>query len=150
MERRQLPADFKEFIDFLNSNEVEYLLLGGWAVGFYGFPRATKDIDFLISIEEANLGRLKAALKCFGTPDIDMGNFGTRGFVFRMGRSPIQIDIINQAAGVDFRACYQRRNVLEVDGTPISMISKTDLIANKKAAGRTQDLADAEALEKAS
>ena len=147
MAKRQLPEDFQDFLRSLNSNEVRYLLLGGWAVGIYGFPRATKDINFLIAIDDENLIRLRKALYEFGAPTVDMDNFRELGKVFRIGQSPLQIDIINEASGIDFEECYSRRNVVDVEGVAVSLISKADLIANKKAAGRHQDLADAERLE---
>ena len=147
MARRQLPVDFKKFIDFLNKNEVEYLLVGGWAVGFYGNPRATKDIDFLVAIDDENLAKLQKALYEFGAPSIDMSHFKEMGDVFRMGSSPVQIDIINEATGIDIKECYARRKTITIEGLPISVISKEDLIKNKRASGRHQDLADAESLE---
>jgi hypothetical protein len=142
MDQRQLPEDFKDFINLLNSNDVCYLLVGGWAVGIYGYPRATKDIDFLIANDEKNLNKLQNALREFGTPEIDMVYFKEKGNVFRMGRSPLQIDIINDATGIDIAECYVRRNVITVEGIDISLISKNDLIKNKKASGRNRDLAD--------
>jgi len=75
MEKRQLPEDFKDFIKFLNSNEVEYLLIGGWAVSIYGNPRLTKDIDFLISSKDENIDKLKNTLEEFGAPPIDIEGF---------------------------------------------------------------------------
>ena len=146
MDRRQLPEDFKDFINLLNSNDVRYRLVGGWAVGIYGNPRATKDIDFLIANNESNLKKLQKALREFGTPEIDMKYFKKKGYVFRMGRSPIQIDIINNAAGIDIEECYIRRNVITVDGIDISLISKSDLVKNKKASGRNRDLGDVDNL----
>lgn len=147
MDPRQLPEDFKEFIDLLNKNKVRYLLVGGWAVGLYGSPRATKDIDFLISTDDENLIKLKKVLFEFGAPEIDMNFFKQKGNVFRMGRAPIQIDIINQANGIDILECYERRSLLSTQGTDISTISKNDLIKNKKASGRNKDLADVDSLE---
>lgn len=147
MAKRRLPEDFQDFLRSLSSHEVRYLLLGGWAVGIYGFPRATKDIDFLIAIDDENLKRLGEALLEFGAPTVDMNNFRTLGQVFRIGQSPMQIGIINEASGIDFEECYSRRNVVDVEGIAVSLISKADLIANKKAAGRHQDLADAERLQ---
>jgi hypothetical protein len=146
MDQRQLPEDFKDFINFLNSNDVCYLLVGGWAVGIYGSPRATKDIDFLIANDERNLKKLQKALREFGTPEIDVEYFKKKGNVFRMGRSPLQIDIINHATGIDIAECYIRRNVITVEGIDISLISKNDLIKNKKASGRNRDLADVDNL----
>lgn len=148
MARRPLPDDFKEFIDFLNANSVKYLLVGGWAVGIHGYPRATKDIDFLIAVDNSNLQKLKKAFYQFGAPTIDMSHFKVPGNFFRMGRSPVQIDIITDAAGIDFKDCYERRKKIIVDGTGITVLSRDDLIKNKRATGRTQDLADAESLEK--
>ena len=147
MDRRQLPEDFKEFINFLNKNEVQYLLVGGWAVGLYGTPRATKDIDFFISVNDNNLFKLEKALNEFDAPSIDMAHFKEKGNCFRMGRSPIQIDLINEADGINFTDSYERRNIITIQDVPISVISKEDLIKNKKASGRYRDLADAEDLD---
>lgn len=146
MDQRQLPEDFKDFIDLLNVNNVIYLLVGGWAVGIYGTPRATKDIDFLIANDDENLKRLQKTLREFGTPEIDMEYFKKKGYVFRMGRAPVQIDIINDATGIDFAECYQEREILTIQGVKVSVISKNDLIKNKKASGRNRDLADVDDL----
>jgi hypothetical protein len=120
--------------------------VGGWAVGIYGYPRATKDIVFLIANDDRNLKKLQKALHEFGTPEIDMGPFKEKGYVFRMGRSPLQIDIINDATGIDIAECYKRRTVITAEGVDISIISKNDLIKNKKASGRNRDLADVDDL----
>ena len=72
MANLKLPEIFKEFIELLNSNKVKYLLLGGWAVGYYGNPRATKDIDFLIATDQNNLGKLQHALLEFGSPPVEL------------------------------------------------------------------------------
>ena len=85
------------FIPCLNKNNVRYLLVGVWAVGIYGNPRAAKDIDFLIAIDPDNIDNLQCALSKFGVPTVNSEIFLETGNVFRMGRSPIQIDIINQA-----------------------------------------------------
>lgn len=144
---KRLPEDFKEFIRFLNGNEVIYLLVGGWAVGIYGSPRATKDIDFFIATDDENLAKLKKALHEFGAPTVDMDLFKKKGNVFRIGRSPVQIDVINEADGINIKDCYKRKNIITVEGITITVISKEDLIRNKKASGRTRDIADAESLE---
>ena len=147
MVKRQLPEDFKDFIKYLNENKVHYLLVGGWAVGLYGNPRATKDIDFLVSIDDKNIGKLQKALYEFGAPTVANKVFQEKGNVFRIGRSPIQIDIINQASGIRFEDCYKRRKIISVDDLKISILSKADLIKNKKASGRHRDLADVESFE---
>jgi len=148
MEKKQLPDDFKEFIQCLNLNKVRYLLVGGWAVGMYGHPRATKDIDFLISTENANLENLRKALVAFGGPPVNLKQFREKGYVIRIGSSPIQIDIINDADGINMEDCYPRKKVIKVDDIEINVIAKDDLIKNKRASGRSMDIADAEKLEK--
>ena len=147
MALKRLPEDFKDFLNFLNKNGVKYLLLGGWAVGIHGYPRATGDMDVLIAIDDANLDKLLKALFEFGAPTINKGHFKEKGNVFRMGRSPIKIDIINEASGIDIEDCYSRRDVVHIDGIDISLISKEDLIKNKRASGRAKDIADVENLE---
>ena len=144
MGQRQLPEDFKDFIKFLNEHKVRYLLIGGWAVGIYGHPRATKDIHFLIAIDDGNIEKLQKTLFKFGAPTVENKIFQEKGNVFRMGRSPVQIDIVNQADGIHFETCYKRRRKVKIGDLFISLISKEDLIKNKKASGRYQDLADVE------
>jgi Nucleotidyltransferase of unknown function (DUF6036) len=147
MDQKQLPEDFKDFILFLNKYNVRYLLIGGWAVGIYGNPRATKDIDFLIAVDNENIENLQQTLQDFGAPTVANKIFQEKGNVFRMGRSPIQIDLINEASGIDFESCYTRRNMIAVGDIEISIISRDDLIKNKKASGRHRDLADVEYFE---
>ena len=148
MGQRPLPDEFKEFILSLNSSNVRYLLVGGWAVGLHGSPRFTKDIDFLVAIDDDNLARLQEALLAFGAPPVDIPRFKEKGRVIRMGSSPNQVDIINEAAGIDINECYQRREIINFHGADISVISRDDLIKNKRATGRGQDLVDAEKIEK--
>ena len=143
-----MPDDFKEFVQCLNLNNVQYLLIGGWAIGIYGHPRATKDIDFLISINQKNLENLQKALLAFHAPPVDLEKFKEKGYVIRIGSSPIQIDIINDADGITIDDCYKRKVTINIDGIDIHLISKEDLIKNKKASGRSMDIADAEKLEK--
>ena len=148
MEKQQLPEDFKEFIQCLNSNNVKYLLIGGWAVGLYGHPRATKDIDFFIFMEKSNLEKLKAALNEFGAPPVDIDYLSEKGNIIRFGVPPIGIDIINDVDGIDFKDCYSRKETITVENIEITLISKEDLIINKKSTGRLSDLADVEKLER--
>ena len=148
MDRKPLPDDFRDFIQCLNSSNVRYLLVGGWAVGMYGNPRATKDIDFLVATDDNNLAKLQEALQAFGSPPVDMNKFKEKGRIIRMGSSPVQVDIINEADGIDINDCYNRKEIINFDGIDISVISRGDLIKNKKTSGRTMDIADAEMLEK--
>jgi predicted nucleotidyltransferase len=148
MGKKRLPDEFKDFIKCLNSNNVKYLLVGGWAVGIYGHPRATKDIDFLVSADKNNLKNLQKAFIDFNAPPIDIEAFQKKGNVIRIGSSPTQIDVINEADGININDCFLRKNILNIEGIDVKLISKEDLINNKIASGRYSDLADAEKLEK--
>jgi predicted nucleotidyltransferase len=128
---------------------VEYLLIGGWAVSIYGNPRLTKDIDFLISSNDKNIDKLKKALEEFGAPPIDIEEFKKdKDSFIRMGVSPIQIDVLKEASGIIMEECYKRKNILNIHNIKINLISINDLIINKRAAGRDQDITDANKLEK--
>jgi hypothetical protein len=114
----------------------------------YGNPRATKDIDFLIANDSGNLAKLQKALLAFGSPPVDIERFREKGHVIRIGSSPIQIDIINKADGIDIDECYLRKETIKVEDIDVFVISKEDLIKNKTASGRSMDIADAEKLVK--
>ena len=147
MERQQLPEDFRDFIRCLNSNNVKYLLIGGWAVGLHGHPRATKAIDFLIFYDDSNLKNLEKAFVDFGAPPVNIDYLREKGNVIRFGVSPIQIDIINEADGINIDDCYSRKEKIIVEDIEIPLIARNDLILNKKSTGRQADLADVEKLE---
>lgn len=144
-----LTPDFKEFAALLNSNGVEYLVVGGYALAAYGHPRYTGDLDFWIGTAGDNADRVLAALSQFG--------FGSLGIkredltepnqVIQMGFSPARIDLLTSIDGVSFGDCYERRMVVEVDGLPLGFIALDDFRINKKAVGRYKDLADLEALD---
>ena len=147
MGQKRLPDDFRDFLNSLNKNNVKYLLLGGWAVGIYGAPRATADMDVFVSVDDENLEKLLKALYEFGAPTVPKEHFKDIGRIFRMGRSPIRIEILNQASGIDFQTCYNRRKVITTDGIDISIISTDDLLKNKAASGREKDIADLRNIE---
>lgn len=128
----------------MNAHGVDYLLIGGHAVAYHGYPRATNDLDVWIAVSEDNAGKLVAALKMFGfdVPDLSAGLFLQPGRVVRMGVAPNQIEIQTGIDGVHFGDCHPRRVVAEVDGVRVSLISLEDLKANKRASGRNKDLAD--------
>ena len=142
MAERQLPAEFKEFIKHLNKNRVRYLLIGGWAVGLHSNPRLTIDIDFLIGVDDENIEKMIDALKDFGIKGVPSSFFKIEDNTFRIGRSPLRIDVLNKALGIEFESCYRRKKVIKLDGINVNMISKQDLIKSKLAAGREKDLAD--------
>ena len=143
-----LPQDFKDFLKLLNSRQVEYLLVGGYAVGYHGYPRATADIDLWVAISEENAHKVINVLREFGfdTPDLSDLLFLEKNRVVRMGFPPFRIEVITSASGVDFHECYARRIEAAIDDVQVNIISLEDLKANKKASGRTKDLTDLENL----
>ncbi len=146
----QLPIDFKELFESLNANNVEYLLLGGYAVIGYGHVRNTNDLDVVIHESRENVEKLIKALEAFGFPvsDEQAAELRSSNNIVQMGVEPMLIEILNYIKGVDFDDAYSRR-VRGRDGdVRIDVISLPDLIANKKAVGRLKDLADIEKLEK--
>ena len=149
MDTTHLPPDFKEFIQYINSEKVEYLLVGGYAVGIHGAPRFTADMDIWVKCDPANAAKLGRALEKFGfgDPQITAGQFLKDNSVFRFGVPPLQIDILTEASGREFVDCYLRRETVVRDAIEICVISLEDLKANKQAAGRAKDLADLEGLK---
>lgn len=144
----RLPPDFKEFLRLLHSHEVEYLLVGGFSVGYYGYPRATGDIDIWIAVDSVNAERITAALIEFGfeTESLSPGLFLKDDQIVRMGVPPLRIDILTRISGVEFEDCFPRRNTAEIDGVLVNVISLADLRKNKQSSGRHKDLNDLENL----
>ena len=144
----QLSPDFKEFLRLLSSERVEYLVVGGHAVGFHGYPRATGDLDVWIAVGPQNARRMNDVLRRFGFADesVDPSIFLEPDKIIRMGVPPLRIEILTGLSGVDFRSCYARRTTLQVDDVEVSWISLEDLRVNKQAAGRHKDLADLDEL----
>ena len=143
-----LPPDFKEFLKLLNSNQVEYLLVGGYAVGYHGYPRATADMDIWIAANLQNAEKLVLVLKEFGfdLPDLSSEIFQMPNKVIRMGVPPIRIELITSIDGVDFVECYISRIEDELDGVNVNLIDLEHLKINKQASGRYKDLNDLEHL----
>ena len=143
-----LPSDFKEFLKLLNAHQVEYLLIGGYAVGYHGYPRATADMDIWIAMNPSNSQRIVIALKEFGfdPPELSPELFLKEWQIIRMGVPPIRIELATTISGVNFNECYAERVADILDGVKVNLISLRHLKINKKASGRHQDLADLENL----
>jgi hypothetical protein len=148
MAMTHLPPDFKEFLKLLNAHEVEYMLIGGYAVGYHGYPRATADMDIWIAVHPENSQRMVSVLKEFGfdAPELSPQLFSEDWQIVRLGVPPVRIEIATTISGVDFGECYSERVVDMLDDVEVNLISLKHLKANKKASGRHQDLADLENL----
>ena len=143
-----LPPDFKEFLRLLNTHGVEYLLIGGYAVGYHGYPRATNDMDIWIAIHPENAERMVTVLRAFGfdTPGLSPDLFLQDHSIVRMGVPPIRIEVLTTISGVQFAACYAERIVATIDEVDVNLISLYHLKVNKQASGRYKDLDDIEHL----
>lgn len=145
----QLNPDFNAFIDICARRRVRFLVVGGYALAVHGHPRMTKDLDILIDADSENVERLLAALEEFGFGSLGLGadDFTEPGSVIQLGYPPVRIDILTSADGIVFSTAYEDRVDAEIDGREVPVIGREALIANKRATGRTQDLADVERLE---
>jgi len=144
-----LSKDFKEFIELLNENNVRYLVVGGYAVAFHGHPRYTKDLDIWVELSPDNANKIIDALKKFGFGSLGLkpNDFLESDQIIQLGYPPNRIDILTTLEGLNFEDCYKARVEIEIQGLRIDFIDIENLRKNKRATGRSQDLADAENLE---
>jgi hypothetical protein len=139
-----IPRDFREFIALLNALRVRYLIVGGYAVAYHGFPRATGDLDVFIELSHRNAEAMIEVFRRFGfaTGDLDPAFFMDKGEVVRLGREPLKLEILNDISGVIFADCYRRRVRARIGGLGINFIDLPHLLRNKRAAGRDKDRLD--------
>lgn len=145
---RLLP-DFREFLKLLNQAQTEYLVIGGYAVGFHGYARTTKDIDIWVNDDPRNITRLVGALRQFGfdTPALTQWARQPRQ-TLRLGYPPARIEVLTVVSGVIFNEAFSRGVPATLDGIATNILSLPDLLANKRAAGRPHDLADLDWFER--
>jgi hypothetical protein len=139
-----LTQDFKEFLELLNQNQVEYLIVGGYAVAMHGYPRYTGDLDIWINANGETAAKMIEVLDEFGFGSLGLRqeDFMESGNVIQMGYPPFRIDILTKADGVDFVECYRNRAVVEHDGVVMPIMDINSLRKNKAASGRPKDLED--------
>ncbi len=144
----EAQQDFKELLKLFNAHNVEYVIVGGYALAFHGVPRYTGDIDLLIKPEQKNAHKVLNALKDFGfgALDLSINDFSSPGKVVQLGVSPVRIDIITSLTGVTWEQVASNRVNGIYGDIPVYYIGKEEFIANKKAISRHKDLADIEAL----
>jgi hypothetical protein len=143
-------ADFSDLLRVFNARKVKYLVIGGYAVVQYAEPHFTKDLEVVVGTDSVNAESIYAALREFGAPlaGLTPTDFSEEGFFFQMGVPPVRVDVMMGVSGIRFEECWSRRVEVEFDGLPVFFISKRDLIAAKRAAGRPQDLLDADLLSR--
>lgn len=145
----RLSPDFNAFVDACSAKGVRFLVVGGYALAAHGHPRMTKDLDVLVDPAPGNADRLLAALEDFGFGSLGLTakDFTEPGAVVQLGYPPLRIDLLTSLDGVAFEEAHAGRIEIAVDGRSIPVIGRDALIANTRATGRLQDLADVERLE---
>jgi hypothetical protein len=140
--------DFKEFVGLLNRHEVEYLIVGGYALGIHGYPRYTGDLDVWINPTPGNGSKMVKVMEDFGFASMELTeqDFAESGNVIQMGYPPFRIDVLTRPDGVTFEECYPNRLLVEYEGVQIAVIGLEDFKKNKQASGRPKDLMDLDSL----
>lgn len=143
-----INSDFSDLLRHFRSNGVRYLVVGGYAVVQHAEPRFTKDLDLWISTKHDNAAAVFKALSEFGAPLAGMTeeDFSEEGYFYQMGVPPVRVDILMGIPGVDFAEAWERRIEVLYGDLPVMFISRQDLIASKRAAGRPQDIIDIDLL----
>jgi hypothetical protein len=144
-----LNEDYRDMLQSLAEEKVKFLLVGAYALAAHGYPRATVDMDIWIMPSPGNADAVLRALRRFGTPlqNLTAQDLQTDNTIFQIGVAPRRIDIITTASGLRFDEAFARSITVNIDGIEVHIPSAADLICNKRASGRTKDIADAEALE---
>lgn len=144
-----LNEDYRDMLHALSEEKVRFILVGAYALAAHGYPRATMDIDIWVMPSPENADAVLRALSCFGAPlhNLTREDLLKDGTIFQIGVAPRRIDIITTASGLQFEPAYRNSISVNIEGIEVRIPSVEDLILNKRATGRTRDLADAEALE---
>ncbi len=144
-----LNEDYREMLQILLGHEVKFLIVGAYALGAHGYPRATGDFDIWVEASPENSKKIYDSLAEFGSPlsEVTPETFIEKGVVFQIGVAPRRIDIITHIDGVDFEEAYEQREAITVEDLKVPLLSKEALIRNKRATGREKDKLDADFLE---
>ena len=144
-----LNEDYRDILQALCAEKARFLIVGAYALAAHGFPRATLDIDLWVQPSPENAAAVFRALQSFGAPlqTLTKADFEQTDTIFQIGVAPRRIDIITGVSGLKFEEAYAHSVATEIEGLQLRVLSRDDLIVNKRASGRTKDLADAETLE---
>jgi hypothetical protein len=140
----ELDKDFNEFVELFLEHNVRFLIVGGYALAAHGLPRATGDLDAWVWINPENAQNIMRALNAFGFQNLSLteSDFSKEDSIIQLGYPPFRIDILTSIDGVAFDQAWEKKVVVELNGMNVPFIGRDDLITNKKAAGRPQDIAD--------
>ncbi len=144
----EVQKDFKEFLALLNENEVEFIIVGGYALAFHGAPRFTGDIDLFVKPDKANSERIFRALIAFGFGSLDIAieDFLHPDNIIQLGVPPVRIDLITSISGVTWKEAFTSKETGLFGNVTVSFIGRKQFIINKRTTGRKKDLADLESL----
>jgi len=144
-----MNRDFRDLLAEFNAHRVEYLIVGAHALAAHGHVRATKHLDIWVRPDRSNAARVIRALRAFGAPlhDLTEADLSRPGLIFQIGVAPIRIDLVTAIRGVEFEEAWPERMETRFADQPAAVLSRNHLIQNKRASGRTQDLADVQWLE---
>jgi hypothetical protein len=144
-----LSQDFKEFVELLINHKVEYLIVGGYAVGIHGHPRYTGDLDIWLNPTIDNAKKIVLCVNNFGFSSFNLKveDFTKEGNIIQLGYPPLRIDLLTEIDGVTFTECFNNRKIVEIDELSVNFIGYDDLLKNKKVSGRLKDLDDIEHLQ---
>lgn len=144
----EIHPDFKELLELLNAHEVEYLIVGGYALALHGSPRFTGDLDIYINTHRSNAKKVLCVLREFGFGALNLSeeDFTADDQIVQLGVPPVRIDFVTSIDGVAWEAAWKNRAKGDWASVPVAYLNRADFIANKRASGRLKDLADIEAL----
>jgi predicted nucleotidyltransferase len=144
-----LNSHYKDILSILSEKKVKFLLVGAYAMAVHGFPRSTMDIDLFVKPDPENALLVLQSLNDFGAAlgDLSVDDLQKEDLIFQIGVAPCRIDILTSIDGLKFEDAFARSQMIDIEGISINVLSISDLIINKRATGRTKDLADAEMLE---
>ena len=144
----ETQPDFSELLALFNAHHVEYLIVGGYALAFHGAPRFTGDLDIFVNPDAANAQRILTALEAFGFASVGLtpSDFERPDQVVQLGVPPVRIDLITSITGVSWDEAWAGRVTGRYGDMPVSYIGREQFVANKRATGRTKDVADLEVL----
>ena len=146
-----LNSHYRDILSILSEKKAKFLLVGAYAMAAHGYPRSTMDIDILVMPDQKNATLVLQAIADFGAPigDLSSEDLQKEGLVFQIGAAPCRIDILTSIDGIKFEDAFARSEIITIEGISIHVLSIHDLMINKRATGRTKDLADVEMLEEA-
>ena len=145
----EIQQDFRDLLELFNSNKVEYIIVGGYALAFHGAPRYTGDIDIYVKPDKGNAEQIMTALDEFGFGSVGLAaaDFVKPGQVVQLGVPPVRIDIITSIGGVSWNEAFAGRVAGRYGDVDVYYLGRAQFIQNKRSVGRKKDLADIEALD---